>query len=435
VSVTTVAYRAAARHLPIGRSLAGNRAVLLGRVRSRASLGGMVKRVARLSWRRSWRWGLLLAAAVAAVAGWASAGAWFVVPAVIAAAAVALPDTRVAGVALGRSVAVAVAAVSLAVTAAYRGPLPPGNAETPWLLAETAALLVVTARTVRRAPRAVAAVGGVLGGLAVGALPLRATLWSVPRSSLLEDAVVSLMWTVGPAVTVAIGLYLRRFDTRGAEQVHQVRREQRLALARDLHDFVAHDIGGLVLDAQAAQLAEYGDPRQALAAFQRIETAGLKALATMDRSVRLLRDQLPAHAGAAVPGGTTPGVGDLREVVDRFAATVPADVCLQVEPGLERDLGEAVSATAYRVVAEALTNVRRHAHRPRRVTVALTHQNARTLHVSVTDDGAPASTHRHRPGGGFGLVGLAERVELLDGTLTTGPLPTGGWRVEVLLPT
>lgn len=394
----------------------------------------MAKREAHPPWRRRWRHGLLVLIAAAAVAGWVGAGAWFVVPAVIATVALVLPSTRIAGVDVACSMAVPVAAISLAVTAVYRGPLPAGNAESPWLLVETTAMLILIARTVRRAPGTVAAVGGVLGGLAISALPLRVTLWSVPRSTLLEDAVVSLMWAVGPTAAVAISLYLRRLDARGAEQVRRVRREQRLTLARDLHDFAGQDIGGMVLDAQAAQLADYREPGPALAAFRRIETAGLKALATMDRGIQLLRDQATEPPGAPLLGGPGPGLGALREVVDSFAAAIPAEVCLHVDPELDRDITEAAYATAYRTVVEALTNVRRHAHHPRRVTVVLTRCNPRTLRVCVTDDGASQGTHRRRRRGGFGLVGLAERVDLLDGTLTAGPLPTGGWQVEVQLP-
>jgi signal transduction histidine kinase len=85
----------------------------------------------------------------------------------------------------------------------------------------------------------------------------------------------------------------------------------------------------------------------------------------------------------------------------------------------------------YRIVQEALTNIARHAPGARSVVVTVTH-DPRQVMVEVTDD-APASRH-HRPGGGYGLVGMRERVEALDGKLRAGPLPGAGWAVQASLP-
>jgi signal transduction histidine kinase len=123
----------------------------------------------------------------------------------------------------------------------------------------------------------------------------------------------------------------------------------------------------------------------------------------------------------------------VREVVDRFVATSSVEVDLHVDPGLDQHLNDMASATAYRAVAEALTNVRRHACDTSRVLVKLTRPSPGELRLTVTNDGAPADLGG-RPRSGFGLMGLTERVELLGGTLTAEPVPTGGWRLEMVLP-
>ncbi|MFD0467983.1 sensor histidine kinase [Nonomuraea thailandensis] len=93
-----------------------------------------------------------------------------------------------------------------------------------------------------------------------------------------------------------------------------------------------------------------------------------------------------------------------------------------------------VAGTVYRLVQESLTNVSRHAPGASAVTVSVT-QATEELVVEVTDDAPPSHrTHRDRLGGGYGLVGMRERVEALGGTLSAGPRPAGGWTVHATLP-
>jgi signal transduction histidine kinase len=97
-------------------------------------------------------------------------------------------------------------------------------------------------------------------------------------------------------------------------------------------------------------------------------------------------------------------------------------------------MADEISATAYRVVVEALTNVRQHARGASGVDVTLTITQGGLLRVTVVNDGVAGGAGRHRRSGGLGIVGLRERVELLGGTLTAEPLPADGWRLEVVLP-
>jgi signal transduction histidine kinase len=233
-------------------------------------------------------------------------------------------------------------------------------------------------------------------------------------------------WGALALVAAVVGLYLRKLDTTRVRSVAEARRAQRLQLARDLHDFVAHDVSGMLAQAQAGQYLAERDPAAAAAAFRRIEAAGLQALASLDRSVHMLGD--PDSAAPAT-------LDDLPALVERFASTV--DVQLEVEPDLV--LPREHAATAYRVIVEALTNVRRHAPGAARVAVRV-HRSARAVLVTVTDDGPTTAAARSgrsgrpRRRGGLGLPGLAERVEALGGTLTAGPTAANGWRLAATLP-
>ncbi|MCW3841566.1 histidine kinase, partial [Micromonospora yasonensis] len=186
---------------------------------------------------------------------------------------------------------------------------------------------------------------------------------------------------------------------------------------------VAHHITGIVVQAQAAQLVGGREPERARQSLAGIESAGSDALAAMRRLVGILRDDADAAPASAGPE-------QLAGLVARFARQGVA-VRLRV-PDDNPSWPPEVTATVYRVVREALTNVARHA--PDASTVAVTvAEEAGTVTVSVVDDGPPApARHFHRHG--YGLVGMRERVEALGGTLAAGPRPGGGWSVAALLP-
>ena len=227
---------------------------------------------------------------------------------------------------------------------------------------------------------------------------------------------------------VAIGLVLREVGTRRRAAVEDIRSAERMELARELHDVVAHHVTGIVVAAQAAAVVARTSPDDVDRALAAIETAGTDALTAMRRMVGVLRGQ--DAEGARSPGAE---LAEVRTLVHRFDPDARL-VRLTADPGLVHAvLPPGVAATGYRVVQEALTNVRRHAPHVATVEVDIRIREEALL-VSVRNDGVPPAPVSGRVGGGFGLVGMGERVAALDGTFTAGPTGPGMWQVSVWLP-
>ncbi|MFG2088953.1 MULTISPECIES: sensor histidine kinase [unclassified Spirillospora] len=349
-------------------------------------------------------------------------------------------------------IAGSVAAVSTTATAAvivYR----PALADTARTEAtvEAMALLTLIAIVVRVAPRRQAIVSGALLGVAVSVW-----VWRFgdpdPASHPLQAVAWNALWAMFAVGAALIGGCLRWTDARRRRTLAHSHQAVRLEIARDLHDFVAHDISVIVLQAQATRFVadQDHDLGQALAALERIEVAGLRALASMDRTVHMLHESdARTPTSTAVPGNAPahaplPGLTDLSELAEQFSAPGTAAVRLDLAPDLAASLPGDLSATAYRIVAEALTNVRRHAPTATTVTTTVRPSGGSALEVTVTNDGTSAvraSVPRADRHGGFGLAGLTERVQALGGTLTAGPYSAqrggaalDGWRVTALLP-
>lgn len=315
--------------------------------------------------------------------------------------------------------------MSVAATVSYRGPA--GNETGPWWLIETAGLLALLVPTAR------AAVGGrgwtrcAVTVTAVAVLPLRIALWLEPPSDPAETAVVCGMASIAALAALTAGRYLRALDRRRAVAVAEARRAQRLALARDLHDFVAHEVSGMLAQAQAGQVVAATDAHRAVATLRRIEEAGLRAMATLDRTVRMLDEEAREPCAGERP---QPALAELAAVVARFREGSAASVDMELDPHVRE-----VPALAHRVVTEALTNVRRHAPGAAWVRVAVRRTDG-TLSVSVVNDvradgsGSPAVL----PGGGLGLAALRSRLTAEAATLTAGRTRTGGWRTVATWP-
>ncbi len=202
----------------------------------------------------------------------------------------------------------------------------------------------------------------------------------------------------------------------------QIRSQERVGLARELHDTVAHHVSAIAVQAQAGRALAGQRPEAALEALAVIEGEASRTLAEMRAMVRVLRDGAPADY--------TPqrGVGDLASLARRESVPV---VDVEV-PGDLDELPLQVDAAVYRLAQEALTNALRHARNASRVEIRVAEGGGR-LRLRVTDDGQidPARSASH----GFGLLGMTERVQLLGGTLRAGPAPEGGWAVDAELPT
>jgi signal transduction histidine kinase len=207
-------------------------------------------------------------------------------------------------------------------------------------------------------------------------------------------------------------------------------------MAADLHDFVAHHVTGILVQTQMARMMAATEPDHLDPVLADIEHAAAQALDSMRLTVGILRGG-PQETARLEPGENRP-VGDLTalaELVDRFGGPTGSKAELHLDASVPPHLPHEVQAAAYRVVQEALTNVRRHAADATEVTVTVNHADT-TLRVTVCDNGRGGSAMPYAArGGGFGIVGLTERVTALGGTLHTGPRNEHGWEVIALIPT
>jgi signal transduction histidine kinase len=212
-----------------------------------------------------------------------------------------------------------------------------------------------------------------------------------------------------------------RADSR-RRAVDQIRSQERVSLARELHDMVAHHVSAIAVQAQAGRTLAGQRPEAALEALAVIEGEASRTLAEMRAMVRVLRDGAPAEYTPQ------PGVADLASLGRRQPVPV---VDVEVPGDLDK-LPLQVDAAVYRLAQEALTNALRHARNASRVEIRVVEGGGR-LRLRVTDDGQidPVRPASH----GFGLLGMTERVQLLGGTLRAGPAPEGGWAVDAELPT
>ncbi|MGI5354811.1 sensor histidine kinase [Streptomyces sp. CA-252508] len=201
--------------------------------------------------------------------------------------------------------------------------------------------------------------------------------------------------------------------------------EERLRIARDLHDVVAHHIA--LVNVQAGVAAHVMDkrPDQAKEALAHVREASRSALDELRVTVGLLRQSGDPEA----PTEPAPGLAVLDELLDTFRnAGLPVELA-RTDQGTE--LPAAVDLAAYRIIQEALTNVRKHAGPAARAEVSVV-RVGRTVEVTVLDDGAP--TGQATDGGGHGLLGMRERATALGGALSAGPRYGGGFRVQAILP-
>ncbi|WP_218940431.1 sensor histidine kinase [Streptomyces sp. Ru87] len=229
-------------------------------------------------------------------------------------------------------------------------------------------------------------------------------------------------------------------ETLSAQAAAQAVTAERLRIARELHDMVAHSIGIIALQAGAAARVIDTQPSGAREALGAIETAGRETLSGLRRMLGALREAEPGRPPRAAP--PEPGLG-LADVERLAATTTAAGVRVDVvRRGEARPLPPEIDVSAYRVVQEAVTNVVRHSGADScRVTID---RRAGELRLEVADDGPPpgrgtgSGPHTDgRPRGrdtGWGIIGMRERVGLLHGEFAAGPRAEGGFLVSALLP-
>jgi signal transduction histidine kinase len=213
-----------------------------------------------------------------------------------------------------------------------------------------------------------------------------------------------------------------------AEAARRAVAEERLRLARELHDVVAHSISVIAVQSGVGAHVAASQPEEAAKALAAIEATSRAALIELRRLLGVLRQEGEPQ-GSLAP---VPGLADLDALLTEVAKAGLA-VRLRVE-GTPWQLPAGVDLSAYRIVQEALTNVVKHAGEARaQVTIGYGDQD---VTVEVTDDGlgvtAPAGDGRVRVG--HGLIGMRERVQVFGGELEAGPRPGGGFRVAARLP-
>lgn len=217
---------------------------------------------------------------------------------------------------------------------------------------------------------------------------------------------------------------LRWLEARQEQRTAHLLAEERLRIARDLHDVLAHTTTAITVQAQVAADALTDSPQQARSALDAIRSAGRDAMVELKATVGVLRTD------GDVPKDPAPGLDQL----DGLLALV-RDAGIQTEAaatGERRPLPAAVERSGYRIVQEALTNVVRHSAATR-VTVAVDYGPAE-LTIEVTDNGSRSPRDANVGRQGNGIAGMTERATALGGSLQAAPSPTGGFRVRATLP-
>ncbi len=202
-------------------------------------------------------------------------------------------------------------------------------------------------------------------------------------------------------------------------------REEQARIARELHDVVAHEVTVMTIQAGAAKRVLETSPEDASAAMTTVEEAGHRALTEMRRLLGLLR------SGGDGDLDPQPGLEDLTTLVDQLA-DAGLDVRLRVE-GTPRPIPVGVDVSAYRIIQESLTNTVKHAG-PGATAEVVVRYEGDVLIIEVCDDGRGAAESLVTNGSGQGIIGMRERIALLDGTLDARPRRGGGYRVRGTIP-
>jgi signal transduction histidine kinase len=244
--------------------------------------------------------------------------------------------------------------------------------------------------------------------------------------------------TVGKAIGIAVWLFLlgefaeiarskreRHLEQQRAEREKAAAQagQERLLIARELHDVLAHNVSLINVQAGVALHLLDEQPERARPTLEAIKDASSETLREMRSVLDILR-----KPGEQPPRSPTAGVGGLDELIARTkAAGISVDARVSGSP---RGLPASVDLAVYRIVQEALTNVARHAH-PAAALVRLAYTDE-SIEILVEDDGLRA--HELNGYGGNGIAGMRERVTALGGEFSAGPRPDVGFRVRALLP-
>jgi signal transduction histidine kinase len=369
--------------------------------------------------------GIAAAVLAAELGGSHAAGSWSHLHHHVVPGALAYVLLAVGGVALlaRRRYPVAVLAVAL-VTAIAAGEL---NATVVWFALIVAFLTAVVARE-----RAAAVASLVIGYVAAVWPP-----WLIGHSNH-TPITFAISLAAGLAFLLIIGELIRIRNQQAAavalgreEELRRRASEERMRMARDLHDVVAHNISVINVQANTALHLMDRQPERARSALVTINDVSKQALVELRSVLGVLRDV------DAAPRAPAAGLARLGDLTDRAAA---AGLAVRVEEdGRRPSLPADVDLTAYRIIQEALTNSARHSGGAQ-ATVRL-HHGGDALLIEVDDEGTPggraparAGGTGHNGGSGNGIAGMTERAAALGGTLEARPRPGGGFAVRARLP-
>jgi signal transduction histidine kinase len=243
------------------------------------------------------------------------------------------------------------------------------------------------------------------------------------REFLISSLAIGLTLGLGRAGRLRVELANARAEA--AEEVaRRQSNEERLRIARELHDIIGHSLGTIAVQAGVGRHLMETDAEKAAEALDNIAKISRDSLDEVRSVVAALRDDEPSYRPA-------PGLADLPELVDTVRSTgLSVDLTLPDDlDAVPRQTGAAV----YRITREALTNTVRHAHASK-ASVRVNHRDGR-VEVEIHDDGSGSGNGREPSHGtGHGITGMRERAEALGGSLSAGPASDGGFLVTVSLP-
>jgi signal transduction histidine kinase len=287
--------------------------------------------------------------------------------------------------------------------------------------------------------------------LALG-IPVKAAIFTA--DILAHPGIAALVVTLWAALATSLGNGVRshrayiaevegraqRAERDAEEQARRRVAQERLRIARDLHDAVGHHVALVAIQAGALSCLLDGRQQQARQSVANIQRASANALEDLRLTVGLLRqpsdDPGGSGDGEAAPVDPLPGLNRIDELIGSFTS---AGLAVSHEvAGQARPLPEAADLTAYRVIQESLTNTSKHASSP--VVRIRVEYEPDALHLAIEDEGSAYGAAGLAPawdgqGDGHGITGMRERVAALGGWLSAGACPGGGFRVLARLPT
>ena len=261
-----------------------------------------------------------------------------------------------------------------------------------------------------------------LGVPSGGSVRISSAVPGVPVATVAIALVTVIAWLLGHSIRQAQD----RAELVRVQAGAQAAMEERLRIARELHDMVAHSIGIIAIQAGSGRRVFDARPDQARDALAAIEATSRETLSGLRRMVTGLRHAEPGPGPGQAPMGAAPGLAD----IERLAATaLDAGVRVEVDwRGSQEPLPADIDLSAFRIIQEAVTNVVRHAHTGQ-CQVSIDQRDGQ-LSIEVIDSGRGGSM----AGTGYGITGMRERAARLGGDFSAGPRPDGGFRVAARLP-